>query len=54
MDSAGFCSNSRAAVGLVREHAVPFTIALGIAFAYYLLDLRGGDLAAHLYRAELF
>ncbi len=45
---------TRAATQLVREHAVPVSIALAIAFVYYLLDLRGGDLAAHLYRAELF
>ncbi len=45
---------AHAAAQLVRDNAVPFGIALGIAFAYYLIDLRGGDLAAHLYRAELF
>jgi hypothetical protein len=48
-------SNSiRAGARLMRAHAVPLGIALAIAFAYYLIDLRGGDLAAHLYRAELF
>ncbi len=48
-------SNSfRAGARLMRAHAAPLGIALAIAFVYYLIDLRGGDLAAHLYRAELF
>lgn len=54
MDSAGIRRFSRAGARLVHQHVVPFSIALAIAFIYYLLDLRGGDLAAHLYRAELF
>ncbi len=29
-------------------------VAFGLAALYFLVDLRGGDLAAHLYRAELF
>lgn len=38
----------------MRPHVGPLLVALGIASLYFLLDLRGGDLAAHLYRAELF
>jgi hypothetical protein len=49
-----FRRHAAVAASLAREHAAPLGIALAIAFAYYLLDLRGGDLAAHLYRAELF
>jgi hypothetical protein len=35
-------------------HAGPLIVALSMAALYFVLDLRGGDLAAHLYRAELF
>ncbi|MBJ7347764.1 MAG: hypothetical protein JHC87_04230, partial [Thermoleophilaceae bacterium] len=43
-----------AAQRLLRDHAAPLAIALSIALIYYVIDLRGGDLAAHLYRAELW
>lgn len=38
----------------LRPHAAPLGIAVLISAIYLLLDLRGGDLAAHLFRAELF
>lgn len=39
---------------LVRPHAGPLLLAFALSALYFILDLRGGDLAAHLYRAELF
>lgn len=39
---------------LLRRHAGPIGVAFAISALYFILDLRGGDLAAHLYRAELF
>lgn len=45
---------ARGALNGVRPHLGPLTLAATISTLYYLLDLRGGDLAAHLYRAELF
>ncbi|MBJ7459388.1 MAG: hypothetical protein JHD02_09400 [Thermoleophilaceae bacterium] len=38
---------------LVRVNSGPLLLALALSALYFLLDLRGGDLAAHLYRAEL-
>ncbi|MBJ7353188.1 MAG: hypothetical protein JHC98_00025 [Thermoleophilaceae bacterium] len=38
---------------LLRPHVGPLLLALGLSALYFILDLRGGDLAAHLYRAEL-
>ncbi|MBI5310981.1 MAG: hypothetical protein HZB14_08180 [Actinobacteria bacterium] len=38
----------------VRPHAGPVVLAFALSAMYFILDLRGGDLAAHLYRAELF
>lgn len=38
----------------LRPHAGPLAVAFLLSALYFLLDLRGGDLAAHLYRAELF
>lgn len=37
----------------LRPHVGPLLVALGLSALYFILDLRGGDLAAHLYRAEL-
>ncbi|MFT4049612.1 MAG: hypothetical protein QM648_07210 [Solirubrobacterales bacterium] len=42
------------AKNLLRPHVGPLLVALGLSALYFILDLRGGDLAAHLYRAELF
>lgn len=39
---------------LLAPHAGPVLVALALSSLYFILDLRGGDLAAHLYRAELF
>lgn len=39
---------------LVAAHAGPLIVAGVLSALYFILDLRGGDLAAHLYRAELF
>lgn len=41
------------AKNLVRLHAGPLALAVALSALYFVLDLRGGDLAAHLYRAEL-
>ncbi len=41
------------AKNLVRLHAGPLAVAVALSALYFVLDLRGGDLAAHLYRAEL-
>ncbi|MGK2877746.1 MAG: hypothetical protein ACSLFF_04105 [Solirubrobacterales bacterium] len=38
---------------LLRDNAGPLLVAVGLSALYFILDLRGGDLAAHLYRAEL-
>lgn len=38
----------------LRPYAGPLLVALALSALYFILDLRGGDLAAHLYRAELF
>lgn len=38
---------------LVRPHTGPLLLAFALSALYFILDLRGGDLAAHLYRAEL-
>lgn len=38
----------------LRPHVGPLLLAFALSALYFLLDLRGGDLAAHLYRAELF
>jgi hypothetical protein len=38
---------------LLRPHVGPLLLALALSALYFILDLRGGDLAAHLYRAEL-
>jgi hypothetical protein len=35
-------------------HAGPVLVAFALSALYFIADLRGGDLAAHLYRAELF
>ncbi|MBI4898383.1 MAG: hypothetical protein HY827_08460 [Actinobacteria bacterium] len=45
---------ARDALNGVRPHAGPVTLAFAVSTLYYFLDLRGGDLAAHIYRAELF
>lgn len=37
----------------LRPHIGPLLVAFGLSALYFVLDLRGGDLAAHLYRAEL-
>lgn len=37
----------------LRPHVGPLLVAVGLSALYFILDLRGGDLAAHLYRAEL-
>lgn len=37
-----------------RPHVGPMLVAFALSVLYFVLDLRGGDLAAHLYRAELF
>lgn len=37
----------------MRPHSGPLLVALALSALYFILDLRGGDLAAHLYRAEL-
>lgn len=39
---------------LLRPHVGPMIVAVALSALYFILDLRGGDLAAHLYRAELF
>lgn len=39
---------------LLAPHVGPMLVALALSALYFILDLRGGDLAAHLYRAELF
>src|SRR6476469_6819273 len=38
---------------LLRPHVGPLLLAVCLSALYFILDLRGGDLAAHLYRAEL-
>ncbi|MGH2960143.1 MAG: hypothetical protein ACRDKE_11110 [Solirubrobacterales bacterium] len=38
---------------LLRANAGPLLVAAALSALYFILDLRGGDLAAHLYRAEL-
>ncbi|MBI2690919.1 MAG: hypothetical protein HYX29_03100 [Solirubrobacterales bacterium] len=38
---------------LLRPHVGPLLVAVALSALYFILDLRGGDLAAHLYRAEL-
>lgn len=45
---------ARKLIDVVRPHAGPLAVALTLSALYFILDLRGGDLAAHLYRAELF
>lgn len=47
-------SLARRTIAVVRPHLGPLALALVLSVFYFLLDLRGGDLAAHLYRAELF
>ncbi|MGH2905237.1 MAG: hypothetical protein ACRDKI_00530 [Solirubrobacterales bacterium] len=47
-------SLARKTADLVRPHLGPLLLAFAISGLYFILDLRGGDLAAHLYRAELF
>ncbi|MFY9487646.1 MAG: hypothetical protein WAP35_02975 [Solirubrobacterales bacterium] len=47
-------SMARRSRDFVRPHLGPVGLAFAISALYFLLDLRGGDLAAHLYRAELF
>lgn len=42
------------AKNLLRAHLGPLAVAVALSALYFILDLRGGDLAAHLYRAELF
>lgn len=37
-----------------RPHLGPLLVAFVLSAIYFVVDLRGGDLAAHLYRAELF
>lgn len=44
----------RSTVDAVRPHVGPLLVAFFLSVLYFILDLRGGDLAAHLYRAELF
>jgi hypothetical protein len=44
----------RGVFDLVRPHLGPLAVAFSLSAIYFILDLRGGDLAAHLYRAELF
>lgn len=50
----GARSLARKTLGVVRPHLGPLALAFVLSAVYFLLDLRGGDLAAHLYRAELF
>lgn len=45
---------ARKLLDAVRPHAGPVALAFALSAMYFILDLRGGDLAAHLYRAELF
>lgn len=45
---------ARGVLGAARHHSGPLATAFLISVLYFMLDLRGGDLAAHLYRAELF
>ncbi|HEV7919011.1 MAG TPA: hypothetical protein VGO97_05475, partial [Solirubrobacterales bacterium] len=44
----------RPVVRIVEPHAGPVALAVALSAIYFILDLRGGDLAAHLFRAELF
>ncbi|MFY9264229.1 MAG: hypothetical protein WAO61_02190 [Solirubrobacterales bacterium] len=58
MSAAGLPAAARSIARRAREfarpHFGPVAVAFGLGALYFLLDLRGGDLAAHLYRAELF
>ncbi|MBK5230099.1 MAG: hypothetical protein JJE27_02895, partial [Thermoleophilia bacterium] len=45
---------ARGVLDVVRPHLGPLALAFSLSAMYFILDLRGGDLAAHLYRAELF
>ncbi|MGB1583512.1 MAG: hypothetical protein ACPHCI_06965 [Solirubrobacterales bacterium] len=47
-------AGTRKSIGLVQPHLGPLAVAFALSLLYFFLDLRGGDLAAHLYRAELF
>ncbi|MGB0889901.1 MAG: hypothetical protein ACPGWS_06415, partial [Solirubrobacterales bacterium] len=47
-------AGARKSIGLVQPHLGPLAVAFALSLLYFFLDLRGGDLAAHLYRAELF
>lgn len=47
-------SFARKTADLVQPHLGPLAVAIALSALYFILDLRGGDLAAHLYRAELF
>ena len=47
-------SVARGALVAFGPHVGPLLSAVCVSALYFLLDLRGGDLAAHLYRAELF
>lgn len=49
-----FAGRSGALRAAARLHGGPVLVAVLIAGLYLALDLRGGDLAAHLFRAELF
>lgn len=44
----------RSTIEAVRPSFGPLLVAFFLSALYFILDLRGGDLAAHLYRAELF
>jgi hypothetical protein len=50
----GTRSFARKTVAVVQPHLGPLAVAFALSALYFILDLRGGDLAAHLYRAELF
>lgn len=47
-------ASARKLLAAVRPHTGPVVLAFAVSVLYFMLDLRGGDLAAHLYRAELF
>src|SRR3954447_16930849 len=50
----GTSSFARRTAAVVQPHLGPLAVAFALSALYFILDLRGGDLAAHLYRAELF
>jgi hypothetical protein len=52
--AGGARSVARKFAAVVQPHLGPLALAMALSGVYFILDLRGGDLAAHLYRAELF